>query len=297
MDTPVNVTTEWYRGGPSNITVDNYTTISPLSITSSSSYVTTLMFNPLGTADSGWYYCNICVQPGAPYIISGVGGGSLSLQVLGQWYQHTPFILTISAPSSSTGLPAPNVTITPSLPPPSLGAVYSLTCQAMVVAGLVLPVGLTWTRADGLYLGTNSTLTLGPLGMADLTSYNCTAVISLPYKGISNVGSSAADVAVRSELWPSPHTPSLHTHTYPFTAPGVVSGPTVMTSSDSTSVISWSPPQLTYGRLIGYTLSIVQLLDYGVPVCGSAVNTSVDVTVMSYPWSRLSEYAYTTPPL
>ena len=86
VDTPVNVTAVWYRGGPSNITVDNYTTISPLSITSSSSHVTTLTFNPLGTADSGWYYCNASVQPGAPYIISGVGGGSLSLQVLGQWY-------------------------------------------------------------------------------------------------------------------------------------------------------------------------------------------------------------------
>ena len=76
-----------------------------------------------------------------------------------------------------------------------------------MVAGLVLPVGLTWTRADGLYLGTNSTLTLGPLVMADLTSYNCTAMVSLPYKGINSVGSSAADVAVRSELWPSLHTP------------------------------------------------------------------------------------------
>ena len=98
MDTPVTIS--WFKG-PSNITIDNYTTISPLSITSSSSYVTTLMFNPLGTADSGWYYCNVSVQPGPPYIISGVGGGSLSLQVLGQWYQYTPFILTISAPSSS----------------------------------------------------------------------------------------------------------------------------------------------------------------------------------------------------
>ena len=98
MDTPVTIS--WLKG-PSNITIDNYTTISPLSITSSSSYVTTLMFNPLGTADSGWYYCNVSVQPGAPYIISGVGGGSLSLQVLGQWYQYTPFILTISAPFTS----------------------------------------------------------------------------------------------------------------------------------------------------------------------------------------------------
>ena len=71
----------------------------------------------------------------------------------------------------------------------------------------------------------------------------------------------------------------------------------MVTSSDSTSVISWSPPQLTYGRLTGYTLSIVQLLDYGVPVSGSAVNTSVDVTVMSYPWSGLSEYAYATHPV
>ena len=95
------------------------------------------------------------------------------------------------------------------------------------------------------------------------------------------------------------HLPTLHhfTHTYPFTAPGVVSGPTVVTSSDSTSVISWSPPQLNNGRLTGYTLSIVQLLDYGVPVSGSAVNTSVDVTGMSYPWSQLSEYAYTTHPV
>ena len=74
-------------------------------------------------------------------------------------------------------------------------------------------------------------------------------------------------------------------------APGVVSGPSVVIPSDSTSVISWSAPQLTYGRLTGYVLSIVQLLDYGVPVSGTAMNTTVDVIMMSYTWSGLSEYS------
>ena len=101
VDTPIIAT--WLRGA-SIITSDNYTTISPL-IRADSSYVTTLIFNPLGTSDSGQYNCNVSVQPGAPYVISGVGGGSLFLQVLGQWYQHTPFILIISASSSSTRSP------------------------------------------------------------------------------------------------------------------------------------------------------------------------------------------------
>ena len=70
----------------------------------------------------------------------------------------------------------------------------------MEVVGLVLPIALTWTRADGLYLGSNGTLLLGPLNMSDLTLYNCTAVVSLPYKGIYSAGSAVADVAVRSEL-------------------------------------------------------------------------------------------------
>ena len=68
------------------------------------------------------------------------------------------------------------------------------------MAGLVLPIALTWTRADGLSLGSNGTLLLAPLAMSDLTLYTCTAVISLPYKGIYSVGSAAADVAVRSEF-------------------------------------------------------------------------------------------------
>ncbi|KAL5486438.1 hypothetical protein EMCRGX_G018913 [Ephydatia muelleri] len=248
VDTNVTVTPEWFSDGSSNITIDNYTTISPM--IGSSSYVTTLIFNPLGTNDSGWYNCNVSVQPGTPYVISGVGGGSLFLQVL--------------------ALPAPNVTITPSLPSPSLGVAYSLTCQAMGVAGLVLPIALTWTRADGTpsqSLGSNGTLLLTPLNMSDLTLYTCTAVISLPYKGIYSVGSAAADVAVRT--------------------PGLVSGPALATPSDSSSVISWSPPQLSNGRLTGYALSIVQLLDYGMPVNGSAINTTVDVIMTSYNWSRL----------
>ena len=70
----------------------------------------------------------------------------------------------------------------------------------MEVAGLVLPIALNWTRADGLYLGSNGTLLLGPLTMSDLTLYKCTALISLPYKGIYRVGSAVADVAVRSEF-------------------------------------------------------------------------------------------------
>ena len=201
MDTPVTIS--WLKG-PSNITVDNYTTISPLSITSSSSYVTTLMLNPLGTADSGWYYCNVSVQPGAPYIISGVGGGSLSLQVLGQWYQYTPSSPSLLPPLPS-GLPAPNVTITPSLPSPSLGAVYSLTCQAMVVAGLVLPVGLTWTRANGGPLGVtpvangaNLTLTFTPWSVQNMAVYDCTARILLPYKGIN--ASTTASISLRGTV-------------------------------------------------------------------------------------------------
>ena len=68
------------------------------------------------------------------------------------------------------------------------------------MAGLVLPIALTWTRADGLPLGSNGTFLLAPLAMSDLTLYTCTAVISLPYKGIYSVGSAAADVAVRSEF-------------------------------------------------------------------------------------------------
>ena len=76
-----------------------------------------------------------------------------------------------------------------------------------MVAGLVLPVSLTWTRIDGLYLGSSGTLSLGPLTMSDLTSYICTAVTSLPYKGIYSMGSLATDVAVRSELCLPPHTP------------------------------------------------------------------------------------------
>ena len=79
-------------------------------------------------------------------------------------------------------------------------------------------------------------------------------------------------------------------------APGVVSGPSVVTPSDSTTVMSWSAPQLTYGRLTGYVLSIVQLLDYGVPVSGTAMNATVDDNMMSYHWSGLSKYAqYHTP--
>eukprot|EP00731_Ephydatia_muelleri_P019021 Em0011g1061a len=249
VDKPIIAT--WLRGA-SIITIDNYTIISPLIRAGSSSYVTTLNFNPLGTADSGWYNCNVSVQPGTPYVISGVGGGSLFLQVL--------------------ALPAPNVTITPSLPSPSLGVAYSLTCQAMGVAGLVLPIALTWTRADGLSLGaipvrTGSTITLSfPSWSAlNLAQYNCTAAISLPYKGI--MVSSTASIALK--------------------APGVVSGPALATPSDSSSVINWSPPQLSNGRLTGYALSIVQLLDYGMPVNRSAINATVDVIMTSYNWSGL----------
>ena len=122
---------------------------------------------------------------------------------------HSHHLWSLPLPSD---LPAPIVTITPSLPPPSLGAMYSLTCQAMVVAGLVLPVSLTWTRIDGLYLGSSGTLSLGPLTISNLTSYNCTAVTTLPYKGIYSMGSSAADIAVTSELCPPLHTPSPHSH-------------------------------------------------------------------------------------
>ena len=78
-----------------------------------------------------------------------------------------------------------------------------------------------------------------------------------------------------------------------FTAPGVVSGPALATPSDSSSVISWSPPQLSNGRLTGYALSIVQLLDYGMPVSGSAINATVDVIMTSYNWSGLCEHGYT----
>eukprot|EP00731_Ephydatia_muelleri_P025777 Em0017g860a len=249
VDTPIIAT--WLRGA-SIITSDNYTTISPL-ISADSSYVTTLIFNPLGTSDSGQYNCNVSVQPGAPYVISGVGGGSLFLQVL--------------------DLPAPNVTITPSLPLPSIGAAYSLTCQVTEVAGLVLPIALTWTRADGLSLGTipvrngsTTTLSFPSWSALNLAQYDCTADISLPYKGIN--ATSTASAALK--------------------APGVVSGPALATPSDSSSVISWSPPQLSNGRLTGYALSIVQLLDYGMPVSGSAINATVDVMMTSYNWSALN---------
>ena len=71
------------------------------------------------------------------------------------------------------------------------------------------------------------------------------------------------------------------------TVPGMVNGPTLTTPSDSSSVIHWSPPQLTNGRLTGYVLSIVQLLDYDMP-SGSAVNATVDIIMTSYTWSGLS---------
>eukprot|EP00731_Ephydatia_muelleri_P028953 Em0020g597a len=66
VDTPTIVT--WLRG-LSIITIDNYTTVSPL-IRNGYSYFTTLFFNPLGTADSGQYKCNSSVQPGVPNVIT-----------------------------------------------------------------------------------------------------------------------------------------------------------------------------------------------------------------------------------
>ena len=62
-------------------------------------------------------------------------------------------------------------------------------------------------------------------------------------------------------------------------------------------MISWSPPQQTNGRLTGYTLSIEQLLDYGMPVSGSAKNASVDVIMTSYNLSGLCEHGYAIIPL
>ena len=82
-----------------------------------------------------------------------------------------------------------------------------------------------------------------------------------------------------------------------YTAPGMVSGPALATPSNSSSVISWSPPQQTNGQLTGYALSIEQLLDYGMPVNGSAMNASVDVTMTSYNWNGLSEHSYIIKPL
>ena len=95
LDTPVTITATWFRSQTTIITLDNYTTILPLSM-SSSSYVTKLMFNPLGTSESGSFSCYITVQSGTPYALpEGVIIGILSLQVLGQCYQCTPSILTI----------------------------------------------------------------------------------------------------------------------------------------------------------------------------------------------------------
>ena len=75
----------------------------------------------------------------------------------------------------------------------------------MGVAGLVLPIALTWTRTDGLSLGTTpvtngSTITLSfpSWSMQNLAEYKCTAVISLPYKGI--MVSSTASITLKGTL-------------------------------------------------------------------------------------------------
>ena len=90
---------------------------------------------------------------------------------------------------------------------------------------------------------------------------------------------------------------TIHPFNALFTAPGVVSGPALATPSDSSSVISWSPPQLSNGQLTGYAVSIVQLLDYGMPVSGSAINATVGVMMTSYNWSALSEHSSIISPL
>ena len=77
----------------------------------------------------------------------------------------------------------------------------------------------------------------------------------------------------------------------------MVSGPALATPSDSSSVISWSPPQLSNGQLTGYALFIVQLLDYGMPVSGSAIDATVDVIMTSYDWNGLCKHGYTIIPL
>ena len=95
VDTPVTITATWFRSGTTIINLDNYTTILPLSTSSSSK----LMFNPLGTSESGSFSCYITVQSGTPYALpEGVIIGILSLQVLGQCYQCITFILTVFGP-------------------------------------------------------------------------------------------------------------------------------------------------------------------------------------------------------
>ncbi|KAL5473568.1 hypothetical protein EMCRGX_G028061 [Ephydatia muelleri] len=200
VDTPTIVT--WLRG-LSIITIDNYTTVSPL-IRNGYSYFTTLFFNPLGTADSGQYKCNSSVQPGVPNVITEVGGGLLSLQVLGhrsgRW-----FAIPSGPRTSCSQCHHHSFSIST-----SLGVAYTLTCQPLVVAGLVLSLDLMWSRADSLSLGTtpvtnDSTITLSSTSWSaqNHAEYNCTAIVLLPLKGI--LVSSTASIFLKDtqpeDLW------------------------------------------------------------------------------------------------
>ncbi|KAL5473567.1 hypothetical protein EMCRGX_G028060 [Ephydatia muelleri] len=216
VDTPTIVT--WLRG-LSIITIDNYTTVSPLIRNG---------YSPISPHYSLTLLVLLTVGSTNVTALFNLGFPMSSQKTSCSQCHHHSFSISTS-----------------------LGVAYTLTCQPLVVAGLVLSLDLMWSRADSLSLGTTpvtngSTITLSSTSWSaqNHAEYNCTAIVLLPLKGI--LVSSTASIFLKD------------THTL---------------------MMSWSPPLKTNGLLTGYILSIVQLLDYDKPVIGSAKNATIDVMV------------------
>ena len=102
-------------------------------------------------------------------------------------------------------LPPPIVTISPS-GDSTAGQSYSLQCSASVVAGLVVQPDLVLVAPDGSEVASQmntSSLshTLSPLRTSDGGQYTCTATVTIPEAGITDLLNSAEETVTVASEW------------------------------------------------------------------------------------------------
>lgn len=168
--------------------------------------------------------------------------------------------LSIAAP------PDPIVTITNSSYMYSINTKYVLTCHAMDIDNLVVPINLTWTKINGVDVevltattGNVSTLVFSSLSLSDSAAYVCTANISFPLKNISNYGLAFTDISLIRKCIRSGRNCEVM---FVFAAPDVVTFAGRSVISESAVCIQWRPPVYPNGVIKSYSVEFLQLDDY-----------------------------------
>lgn len=218
VDISVAITAQWLKGG-SVISSNSRVNVSQVSYSSDREYVTLLRLSPLSSADdSGQYTCEVSVIPtvNTTYVKASYSTETYQLTVTSMCSLIIAIAFVDIFTFFSSALPPPQMSIEGY----SLaigGTSTTLTCTAMMIPGLVLPVDfeMEWTDrfgnvisepgiSRGVLMKEESSISLALYITSITTShgkrFNCQASIHIPDINVTTRNTAGENLIVQGEF-------------------------------------------------------------------------------------------------